>query len=180
MSNAEARRIVVAVTGSVAAYKAATLFSLLVKSGYQVRCIMSENAHRFVGPSSLGALSGNEVHTSMFSREEAIPHIEMAAWADMVLVYPASAAAIARLRMGAAEDLLGALYLACDENKPFLIAPAMNSQMFAHSAVKENLEVLGARGVRILPTGKGLMACGTIGYGRLLEPEETFRLLQEL
>lgn len=180
MSHAEVQNIVVAVTGSVAAYKAATLVSLLVKNGYQVRCIMSENAHRFVGPSALGALSGNEVYTSMFAREEAIPHIELAAWADAVLVYPASAAAIARLRLGAAEDLLGALYLAYDENKPFLLAPAMNSQMFAHSAVKENLEVLGARGVRILPTGKGLLACGTVGYGRLLEPDETLHLVQEL
>lgn len=159
------------ITGSVAAYKAAELISRLKKAGHEIECIATARALDFIGTAALEGLLRHRVHTDMFESPHEISHISLAQWADLMLIYPASADTIARLRAGRAEDLLCATALALNFSAPLWIAPAMNTRMLAHPAVQENLEVLTRWGCRILPTEEGEMACGTTGSGRLLSPE---------
>lgn len=179
MSPSEHRRILLLVTGSIAAYKAAALASSLVQDGYEIQTIVSEGGLHFVGPSTFEGLTGRPVLTEMFDHGRAMEHIQLTEWADLLLLYPATAHHLSRLRAGLADDLIGALFLANNFRKPFWIAPAMNSEMFAHPAIREHLAALEAWGCRILPTGEGRMACGTVGAGRLLEPEATHALIRE-
>jgi phosphopantothenoylcysteine decarboxylase/phosphopantothenate--cysteine ligase len=165
------------VTGSIAAFKAAALASILVQDGCELQCVVSESGLRFVGEPTLEGLTGKPVVTEMFERGRALDHIALVDWADLLLVYPATANHITRLRAGLADDLIGCLFLANNFRKPYWVAPAMNSHMFAHPAVEESLTTLEEWGCRILPTGEGRMACGTVGYGRLLEPEATAELI---
>ncbi len=167
-----ATKILIAVTGSIAAYKAADLISKLVQDDFDVDCLATEKALEFIGPSALEGITRKPLNTDMFANPSDIIHISMAAWADLVIVYPASADVIARLRTGRAEDLLSALFLANNFSSPWWIAPAMNSNMLAHPAVQENLQVLSTWGCRILPTEEGRMACGTTGSGKLLDPQQ--------
>jgi phosphopantothenoylcysteine decarboxylase len=179
MSNADSSKVLLQVTGSIAAFKAAALASLLVDAGFAVQCILSEGARHFVGDATFEGLTGRPVLGDVFERGRAHDHIHLADWADLLLLYPASANHIARLRSGDADDLIGCLFLANNFRTPYWIAPAMNSNMLAHPAVTESLAVLEGWGARILPTGEGRLACGEIGYGRLLEPERTFELIAE-
>jgi phosphopantothenoylcysteine decarboxylase/phosphopantothenate--cysteine ligase len=167
------------VTGSIAAFKAAALASLLTQDDYEVQCVASEGGLQFIGAATLEGLTGKPVLSDMFERGRALDHISLVDWTDLLLVYPATANHITRLRAGLADDLIGCLFLANNFQKPYWLAPAMNSQMFAHPAVAEALETLQGWGCRILPTGEGRMACGTVGYGRLLEPEATHELITE-
>ena len=173
------KRIILQVTGSIAAFKAASLASLLIDAGYEVECVMSEGARHFIGESTLEGLTGRPVLGDVFERGRAHDHINLVERADLLLLYPASANHISRLRAGLADDLIGCLFLADNFRKPFWVAPAMNSNMLAHPAVTEALETLKAWGCRILPTGEGRLACGEIGYGRLLEPERVFELIRQ-
>ena len=174
MSNS---RILLQVTGSVAAFKAASLASLLVDGGSDVQCVMSEGARHFLGESTLEGLTGRAVLGDVFERGRAHDHIRLAEWADLLLLYPASANHITRLRAGLADDLIGCLFLANNFRSPYWIAPAMNSHMLEHPAVEEALSTLEGWGCRVLPTGEGRLACGDVGYGRLLEPERTAELI---
>ena len=115
----------------------------------------------------------------MFEPGRALDHIKLTEWADLMILYPASANRITRLRAGLADDLTGAMFLANNFRKPWWIAPAMNSNMFEHPAVTGALEELAGWGCRILGTGTGRLACGSVGAGRLMEPEEVFRLMEE-
>ncbi len=178
MSEAKSR-IALQVTGSIAAFKAATLASLLVEAGSEVQVIVSEGARYFIGESTFEGLTGRTVLSNVFERGRAHDHINLADWADLLLLYPASANHINRLRAGLADDLLGCLFLANNFRKPYWIAPAMNSNMLAHPAVTDALRVLEGWGCRILPTGEGRLACGEVGYGRLLEPEKAADLIFE-
>lgn len=171
-------RILLQITGSIAAFKAAALASLLTQEGYEVQCVASEGGLRFIGEPTLEGLTGRAVVSDLFERGRALDHIGLVDWADLMLVYPASANHIARLRAGLADDLIGCLFLANNFRKPYWLAPAMNSHMFAHPAVNEALRALDGWGCRILPTGEGRLACGTVGYGRLLEPEPTAELIR--
>lgn len=174
------KNILLNVSGSISAYKACALISLLTKNGFSVRVIASESALHFVGKASLEGLSHNRLETSMFKSEEPIAHINLAQnWADLIISYPASANTINRLACGLADDLFGAVCLANNFNKPLLIAPAMNTQMLLHPSVQESLEKLQKWGARILPCGNGNLACGTTGEGRLLEPEEAFGFIKK-
>jgi phosphopantothenoylcysteine decarboxylase/phosphopantothenate--cysteine ligase len=172
-------RILLQVTGSIAAFKAAALTSLLTQDGYEVQCVASEGGLRFIGEATLEGLSGRPVLSDLFERGRALDHISLVDWADLLLIYPATANHITRLKSGLADDLIGCLFLANNFRKPYWVAPAMNSHMFAHPAVSEALSTLAAWGCRILPTGEGRLACGTVGYGRLLEPEPTAALIRE-
>ena len=165
-------RVLLGVSGGIAAYKAADLVRRLRDAGAEVRVVLSENAARFVSALTFQALSGQQVRTSLWdeSAEAAMGHIELARWADEVLVAPASADTIARLAHGRADDLLGTLVLATAA--PLSVAPAMNQQMWAHAATQANLATLRARGVRVFGPGSGGQACGEFGAGRLLEPTE--------
>ncbi len=172
-------RIALQVTGSIAAFKAATLASLVVDAGAEVQVIMSEGARRFVGESTFEGLSGRPVLGDLFERGRAHDHIHLVDWADLFLLYPASANHVNRLRAGLADDLIGCLFLANNFRKPYWVAPAMNSNMLGHPAVTDSLRVLEGWGCRILPTGEGRLACGEVGYGRLLEPERAAELVFE-
>jgi len=178
MSESETR-ILLHVTGSIAAFKAGSLASLLVDAGCQVQCIMSEGAGHFIGATTFEGLTGRPVLGNVFERGRAHDHIRLADWADLLLLYPASANHITRLRSGLSDDLIGCLFLANNFRKPYWIAPAMNSHMLEHPAVAEALSVLEGWGCRVLPTGEGRLACGDVGYGRLLEPERMAEIIHE-
>jgi phosphopantothenoylcysteine decarboxylase/phosphopantothenate--cysteine ligase len=172
-------RILLVISGSIAAFKAAALASQLVQDGYDVQTVLTTGGRRFVGEATFEGLTGNPVLGDVFEHGRAMDHIELVDWADLVLVYPASANTVTRLRAGLADDLPGCLFLANNFRKPWWIAPAMNSNMFAHPAVSEAIDTLAAWGCRILPAGEGRLACGDIGYGRLLEPEKVASLIAE-
>lgn len=173
--------ILIHITGSISAYKGCFLISTLVQSGYQVRTTLSEGGRQFIGRATLEGLTGFPVPETLFDGEpDPVPHITLAQrWADLILVYPASANCINRLAGGLADDLFGAIFLANNLKNPVWIAPAMNSDMFAHPAVRESLIKLEQWGCRILPTENGRMACGTTGPGKLLDPEVVFQELEK-
>ncbi|MEO5624195.1 MAG: bifunctional phosphopantothenoylcysteine decarboxylase/phosphopantothenate--cysteine ligase CoaBC [Dokdonella sp.] len=165
-------QVLLGVSGGIAAYKSAELVRRLRDAGAEVRVVLSESAARFVTALTFQALSGHPVRTSLWdeSAEAAMSHIELARWADEVLIAPATADLIARLAHGRADDLLTTLCLAT--TAPVSIAPAMNQQMWAHAATQANMSVLRERGVRVLGPGSGSQACGDVGAGRLLEAHE--------
>lgn len=166
------QQILLGVTGGIAAYKAADLVRRLRREGADVRVVMTEGAQAFVTPLTFQAVSGHRVHTRLLDEdaEAGMGHIELARWADHILVAPATADFMARLAHGLAPDLLSTLCLA--STAPISIAPAMNQAMWANAATRQNLGLLEARGVAILGPGTGDQACGDVGPGRMLEPAE--------
>ncbi len=164
-----AERVLLGVTAGIAAYKVCELASLLTKQGYDVRVVMTPAAKEFVGPLTFAALTGNPVSCEMFdpSQEAAISHIDLARWAQAVVVAPATADFLARASLGMANDLLSTVLLAT--TAPILMAPAMNPQMFSHPTVAEHLGRLKARGVRMVGPESGHTACGEEGAGRMVE-----------
>jgi phosphopantothenoylcysteine decarboxylase/phosphopantothenate--cysteine ligase len=164
-------RVLLGVSGGIAAYKAAELTRRLRDAGAEVRVVLTENAARFVSPLTFQALSGQPVRTGLWDEaaEAAMGHIELARWAQQILIVPASADLIARLAHGFADDLLTTLCLA--SAAPVAVAPAMNQQMWAHPATQDNVATLGARGVVVLGPAAGSQACGEFGPGRLLEAD---------
>ncbi|HUS23526.1 MAG TPA: bifunctional phosphopantothenoylcysteine decarboxylase/phosphopantothenate--cysteine ligase CoaBC [Candidatus Binatia bacterium] len=168
----QGRRVLLGVTGGIAAYKAAELTRRLKDAGAEVQVVMTDGAQKFVGSATFQALSGRPVRDSLWDAqaEAAMGHIELARWADAVLVAPASANFLARLSQGKADDLLTTLCLATD--RPLFVAPAMNQQMWANAATGRNLAALKQRGVQLLGPASGDQACGDVGPGRMLEPGE--------
>lgn len=168
-------KVILAITGGIAAYKSALLARLLVKEGFEVRVIMTQGAQQFITPLTLQALTGNEVHTELLDTEAeaGMGHIELAKWADLVLIAPASANTLARLAMGMADDLLATVCLAT--TAPVMVAPAMNQQMWAHPAVQLNVQTLSDMGYEMIEPDSGIQACGDVGAGRLPEPEILLR-----
>ncbi|MFZ5533877.1 MAG: bifunctional phosphopantothenoylcysteine decarboxylase/phosphopantothenate--cysteine ligase CoaBC [Pseudomonadota bacterium] len=164
------QRILLGVTGGIAAYKSAELVRRLRERGAEVQVVMTESATAFITPLTLQALSGRAVRTSLMDpqAEAAMSHIELARWADCILIAPASADFIARLAHGLADDLLSTICLASEA--PLVIAPAMNRVMWQHPATQANCAVLAARGVQLLGPAEGEQACGEVGAGRMLEP----------
>lgn len=171
-ASSPARSVLLIVGGSIAAFKAPELVRLLQAEGMQVRCVLTEGGSQFVTPLTLQALSGQPVHTELFSltAEQEMGHIALSRSADLVLVCPASANLLARMARGLADDLAGALLLATDA--PVMAVPAMNVRMWEHPATQANVALLAERGVRILPPASGPMACGEFGPGRMPEPVE--------
>ena len=169
--NLQNRRILLGVTGGIAAYKSAELVRILVKSGAEVRVVMTRAAEQFVGALTFQALSGNPVHRDLLDpgAEAGMGHIELARWADLVTIAPATADFIARHATGRADDLLTAISLAT--KSPQLIAPSMNEQMWLDPATQQNIKVLSAHGVKIVGPDSGEQACGDVGPGRMVEPE---------
>lgn len=163
------KRIVLGVSGGIAAYKSADLIRRLRDAGAEVQVVMTAAAQSFITPLTMQALSGHPVHVDLLdpAAEAAMGHIELARWADLVLVAPASADCIARLANGVANDLLTTLWLATKAKQA--VAPAMNQQMWAAPAMQANLDVLRARGVAVFGPASGSQACGDVGEGRMLE-----------
>jgi phosphopantothenoylcysteine decarboxylase/phosphopantothenate--cysteine ligase len=172
------KSIVLGVTGGIAAYKAAELVRLLVKANIDVQVVMTEAACQFITPVTMQALSGKPVFKDMWDASIAngMPHIELSRAADAIVIAPASADFIAKLVHGRADDLLSTLCLARD--CPLLVAPAMNKQMWENPATQRNIAQLNADGINILGPDSGEQACGEIGLGRMLEPEDLFNLIQ--
>ncbi|NVJ58943.1 MAG: bifunctional phosphopantothenoylcysteine decarboxylase/phosphopantothenate--cysteine ligase CoaBC [Gammaproteobacteria bacterium] len=166
------KKYLLGVTGGIAAYKAVELCRRLIESGHQVRVVMTRSATEFVAPLTFQAVSGFPVHRELFDEaaEAAMGHIELAKWADQIIVAPATASFCARLAQGLADDLLTTICLATAA--PIAIAPAMNQQMWAAQATQSNLDILMSRNIQIIGPGKGAQACGDIGLGRLLEPAQ--------
>ena len=166
------KRILLGITGGIAAYKSAELTRRLRDQGATVRVVMTPAATEFITPLTLQALSGNPVHTELLDHgaEAAMGHIELARWADLIVIAPATANFIARLSNGLADDLLSTLCLAT--TAPLLVAPAMNQQMWQNPATQDNIARLQDRGVALLGPASGAQACGETGPGRLLDPDE--------
>ncbi len=166
------KRILLGVSGSIAAYKSAELVRRLKEAGADVRVVLSQGGAEFVTPLTFQALSGNPVHTDLLDveAEAAMGHIELARWADAIVVAPASANFISRLAQGRADDLLSAICLATES--PVVIAPAMNQQMWANAATQQNLKTLNDRGVFQFGPAEGDQACGETGLGRMLEADD--------
>lgn len=166
------RHVLLGVTGGIAAYKAAELVRGLTGEGAEVRVVMTRAAEQFITPMTLQALSGNPVRQGLFDpqHEAAMGHIELARWAELVLVAPASADFLARLSAGMADDLLATLCLATAA--PIMVAPAMNQQMWRAAATRENVATLQRRGIQVIGPAVGEQACGDDGPGRMIEPAE--------
>ncbi|ENW83698.1 phosphopantothenoylcysteine decarboxylase/phosphopantothenate-cysteine ligase [Acinetobacter sp. ANC 3929] len=169
------KNIILAVTGGIAAYKSAILVRRLKDFGFDVRVVMTHGAQAFITPLTFQALSGNPVHTELLDpeAEAGMGHIELARWADLVLVAPASCDTIAKFANGLADDLLSTLYLAT--KAPVWVAPAMNQQMWAAKATQRNLQTLVEDGIHVIMPDAGEQACGDVGLGRMPEPEDLAR-----
>jgi phosphopantothenoylcysteine decarboxylase / phosphopantothenate---cysteine ligase len=164
------KHILLGVSGGIAAYKSAELVRLLRKQGAEVRVVMTESAMEFISPLSFQALSGNPVHSDLLNAdaENAMGHINLARWADLLLIAPATANLIAKLSHGLADDLLSTLYLAA--TCPVYVAPAMNQAMWNKAVTQENIDKLQRHGVMVIGPEQGDQACGETGFGRMSEP----------
>lgn len=171
------KHILLGVSGGIAAYKSAELVRLLRKQGSEVRVVMTQSAMQFISPLTFQALSGNPVHSELLDAdaENAMGHISLARWADLLLIAPATANLIAKLSHGLADDLLSTLYLAA--TCPVYIAPAMNQAMWNKAITQENIEKLQRHGVRVIGPELGDQACGETGFGRMSEPVDICKYL---
>jgi phosphopantothenoylcysteine decarboxylase/phosphopantothenate--cysteine ligase len=169
---ARARRVLFVLTGSIAAYKACHAVSRLVQAGCEVQAVATPSALRFVGAATLEGLTGRAVATDTFEPGRAMEHIHLVRWADITVLCPATANTLNRLAGGTADDLVGTMFLAHDFATPYLVAPAMNSTMYAHPATQRSIATLRAWGLEFLEPDSGALACGEIGPGRLTEPDD--------
>src|SRR5665213_2424156 len=169
------KKILLFVTGSIAAYKAVLLTRLLVKNGAEVKVVMTKAAIDFVAPLTFSTLSKNKVLSELFDEESWANHVMLGRWADLILVAPASCNTIAKMANGFCDNLMLAIYLSA--KCPIFIAPAMDEDMWNHPASQKNIEVLRQRGNNILPVNEGELASGLVGAGRMAEPEEIINSL---
>lgn len=165
------KNILVMMTGSIACYKACSIISKLIQLNYNVKVVMSESSLQFVGAATIEGLTGEKVITGLYEPGHMMDHIYLNRWADLILVAPATANYINRISHGMGDDLLTTLFLAHDFKKPFLIAPAMNTMMYLHPTTVASVKKLKEMNIEILETASGVLACGEVGVGRLLEPE---------
>ncbi len=178
MLNFSNKNILLCVTGGIAAYKAAEIIRLFKKDGADVRVIMTESAKEFITPLTLQAVSGNEIHDSLLDlkAESAMGHIELAKWADIILIAPCTAESMTKIVHGRADDLMGAVILASKAST--YIAPAMNTTMWLDQGTQANYQTLLSRGIDFIGPDEGEQACGDIGPGRLVEPDKIINLIK--
>ncbi len=174
------KKILLGISGGIAAYKSAYLVRELTRLGAKVRVVMTQSAQQFITPLTIQALSGHEVRTELFDSqaERAMGHIELARWADYLVIAPASANCLAKMAQGIADDLLSTLYLVAEV--PIVVCPAMNRSMWAHPATRANCEILQERGVIFVGPEEGSQACGEEGLGRVSEPAQIINALRLL
>ena len=177
MLNFSNKNILLGVTGGIAAYKSAEIIRLFRKEGADVRVVMTESAKEFITPLTLQAVSGNEIHDSLLDvkAESAMGHIELAKWADIILIAPCTAETMAKITHGRADDLLGALILASTAN--IFIAPAMNMNMWLDKTTQDNYKKISSRGITFIGPADGEQACGDVGPGRMVEPDNILNLI---
>lgn len=171
----QGKKVIIGITGSIAAYKTATLVRLLIKAGAEVKVIMTAAASSFITPLTFAVLSKNEVLTDLAANNNWNNHVDLGLWADILLIAPASANTIAKMANGNCDNLLLATYLSA--RCPVLIAPAMDVDMWLHPATKRNLATLQSDKVTIIPVNNGELASGLIGEGRMAEAEEIVAFL---
>ena len=178
--NLQGKHIVLGITGGIAAYKSAVLLRLLIKKGAQVQVVMTPNAKEFITPLTLATLSRRPVVSEFFDRRDGSwnSHVDLGLWADLMLIAPATAATIAKMSTGVADNMLLTTYLSM--KAPVCIAPAMDLDMYAHPATQENLRRLRAHGVTVIEPGSGFLASSLEGKGRMQEPEEIVRQIESL
>ena len=178
MLNFSNTNVLLCVTGGIAAYKSAEIIRLFKKDGADVRVVMTESAKEFITPLTLQAVSGNEIHDSLLDvkAESAMGHIELAKWADIILIAPCTAESLAKITHGRADDLMGSVILA--SNATSYIAPAMNTTMWLDKSTQENFQTLLSRGMNFIGPDEGEQACGDVGPGRLIEPEKIVELIK--
>ena len=178
MLNFSNTNVLLCVTGGIAAYKSAEIIRLFKKDGADVRVVMTESAKEFITPLTLQAVSGNEIHDSLLDvkAESAMGHIELAKWADIILIAPCTAESLAKITHGRADDLMGSVILA--SNATSYIAPAMNTTMWLDKSTQENFRTLVSRGINFIGPDEGEQACGDVGPGRLVEPEKIIELIK--
>jgi len=171
------KRILLCVTGGIAVFKAAALTSKLVQHGYKVKVVMTDSAKEFVTPLTFQALSRDHVYMDTFTEPnpEKIAHIDIADWADLVLIAPATANIIGKLANGIADDMITTTLLAV--TAPVMIAPAMNVHMYDHPAVRKNMDTLRTFGYKYIEPNEGYLACGYEGKGRMAEPEDLLSMI---
>ncbi|MBF0409173.1 MAG: flavoprotein [Candidatus Riflebacteria bacterium] len=181
LPNAEkvSRNVLFQLTGSISCYKACNIISKLVQNKYQVKTVATDAALEFIGKATLEGLTAYRVSVDMFDCQLPRAHIDLAEWADLIIMCPASADSINSLAAGLASDLPGAIFLANNFRKPYLLAPAMNTNMYMHPATQDALKKLENWGVKVLPTEEGNLACGVTGSGRLLSPEIIFQEIEK-
>ncbi len=172
------RRVLLAVTGGVAAYKSAYLARRLVEGGADLRVMLTESAREFVGPQTFGAITGSQPYTGLFGEQMVSPHTELARWAELIVVAPATAATIARLANGLSDDLVSATLMAYTGK--VLIAPAMHTEMWEHPATRRNVATLRSDGYHLIGPESGELAGGDTGIGRVAEPDEIFEMVGRL
>ena len=180
-TNLSGLNILLGVSGGVAAYKAVDLASKLTASGARVNTVMTENACRFIGPKSFEAVTNSAVYTTLWNttQEYKISHINLADWADIVVVAPATANIIGKIANGICDDLLSTTLCACWA-KPTLLAPAMNNNMWTNAAVQRNIKAIKGMGFKLIGPEKGRLACGTEGIGRMSEPQDILELIEKI
>ena len=173
------KKVLLCITGGIAAYKAAALTSKLVQQGAEVRVLMTHAATQFIGPLTLQSLSKNHVYTDVFNEKDPtiIAHVQLADWADVMVVAPATANIIAKFANGIADDMVSSTFLAV--TAPIFIAPAMNVHMYRNLATQNNLQILKTRGCHFIEPGEGMLACGYEAKGRMEEPENIITRLQD-
>lgn len=172
-------KVLFKLSGSIACYKACNLISRWVQEGKEVQTVASAAALKFVGASTLEGLTGKPVYGDLFEPGRQMAHIDLVKWADFSLLCPATANTLNKLAHGLGDDLLGSLFLAHDFAKPYFAAPAMNTAMYRHPATRESLGKLKSWGVQLLPTGRGRLACGDTGQGKLLEPDLVWESIEQ-
>lgn len=163
--------IVLGISGGISAYKAPEIVRALMKRGHTVRCVLTQAATRLVTAEALAAVSRQPVYTSAWTTDGSMPHIDLARWADTVLVAPATADVLARFALGLADDLLTTMFLALEPSKRVVLAPAMNTVMWSKPIVQNHVAALRAAGARILAPVEGNLACGEQGVGAMVEPD---------
>lgn len=178
MANSRGNKILIGITGSIAAYKMADVVSELVKRGHEVRCILTESAAQFVSPLVLETLSHNPVYTALFGPGVAgTEHISLARWPDLLVIAPATANTLTRLSVGLADDLLATVVLATEA--PILVGPAMNTVMWNKPVIRQHVEVLRARGLGFVEPASGTLACGEVGAGKLATVAELLAAIEQ-
>jgi phosphopantothenoylcysteine decarboxylase/phosphopantothenate--cysteine ligase len=165
-------------TGSIACFKACSVISALVKQNHAVQVVATSDALKFVGEATLEGLTGRPVATHLYAAGRMMDHIHLNTWADLIILCPATANTLNKMAAGVGDDLVSTLFLAFDFSKPYVIAPAMNTKMLNHPATQASMQTLKGYGVKILATGSGQLACGDVGDGRLLEPEDILQHLK--
>lgn len=178
-SNFSSKKILFLMSGSIACAKATGLLSKLKQYGHEIQVACTPETFQFIGSATIEGLVGVRPYSSVFENDRMMSHIDLARWADLVIIAPATANLINKMRAGVGDDIVQCLMLAMKPSVPVVIFPAMNSQMWAHPSVQESVQVLTERKIDIAPTDEGTLACGEVGPGRLLEVDKAYSYLQE-